>query len=69
MAIKKFDKCYAKAADDEPIWVTRAQDLTGPAHVVDWIARNIETAPKKKLIEALELAIQMREWPKRKVAD
>jgi hypothetical protein len=46
-----------------------AQDYTAPATIAFWILQNIETAPPAKLREALEDALNMRDFPKRKRAD
>lgn len=51
--------CYDKAKDDEPVFVLRAQDLTSPAVICEWIKLNIETAPHDKLRQALESALEM----------
>lgn len=48
--------CYRKAGEDEELFVLRAQDQTMPYIIVEWIKANIQTAPRQKLIEALECA-------------
>lgn len=58
-----------RAEHDEPIFVLRAQDKSAPKTIALWIAANIETAPDHKLIEAMRIAIEMRQWNKRKNAD
>ncbi len=68
MAYKHNDTCLQKAADDEPIFVLRAQDLSAPDVVDYWIARNPQISPEKRN-EAVALACAMREWKNRKVAD
>ncbi len=45
------------------------QDRTAPATIVDWIGRNIETAPEDKLRDALERALTFRRFNSRKYAD
>lgn len=70
MATKRAGcSCYENADQDEPLFVLRAQDVTAPRTVAQWILENIEHAPREKLHEALECAIAMRSWPKRKQAD
>lgn len=68
MAYKSTCKTLAKVAEDEPIFVLRAQDLTAPDTIMAWIAKNPEL-PKDKLAEALRCAQAMRQWPKRKMPD
>jgi hypothetical protein len=45
------------------------QDITAPATICEWITRNIETASDAKLRDALESALEMRKFEKRKAAD
>lgn len=67
--------CLAKAADDEPIFVLRAQDTTAPNAVRAWVSGVIDQHrplpgavlaydPKlnAKLKEALNLADRMEAW-------
>ena len=62
--------CIAKAADDEPVFVLRAQDITAPAVVRTWceFAVLAGCAPEK-IREARALALQMEQWPNRKMPD
>ncbi|HET6207810.1 MAG TPA: hypothetical protein VFD98_13435 [Terracidiphilus sp.] len=69
MATKHTDTCIQKAADDEPLFVLRAQDQSSPSVVMFWIACNFPNAPEDKLREAFDLALSMRKWPNRKAAD
>jgi hypothetical protein len=69
MATKHTDSCIRKAADDEPLFVLRAQDQSSPSVVMYWISCNFLNAPEDKLREAFELAISMRKWPIQKAAD
>lgn len=55
---------YDKAAPDEPLFVLRAQDLSSPQVVLEWIRLNIETAPHSKLREAFECALKMSTYGK-----
>jgi hypothetical protein len=66
MSTKHTDTCLQKAADDEPIFVLRAQDQTAPGIVRAW-ARLAETlhAPAAKVREAHALADRMLEWQER----
>ena len=75
----KFD-CYAKAADDEPIFVLRASDPRAPDAVRHWadhyiiqkqIANSVGNGPEpltnsqqEKYAEALACADAMEEWRK-----
>lgn len=56
--------CYDKAKPDEPVFVLRAQDLTSPTVICEWIKLNIETAPHDKLRQALESALEMGSYGK-----
>ena len=70
MATKSTDTCLQKAADDEPIFVLRAQDMLAPDLVRDWATRARATGcPSYKCDEALALADRMEAWPKRKYPD
>jgi hypothetical protein len=70
MATKSTDTCLQKAAEDEPIFVLRAQDRLAPTIVRDWatLARDHGCAPAK-VQEAFRLADQMEQWPTRKYPD
>lgn len=70
MATKHTDRCLLKAADDEPIFVLRAQDKLAPEIVRAWawVAKN-NGLPLEKYQEAVELAEQMERWPTRKYPD
>lgn len=71
MATKLTDSCLMKAADDEPIFVLRAQDLLASQLVRDWAQRAAmfigNDAPKVR--EAWALADAMDQWPTRKYPD
>ena len=45
------------------------QDASSPVVIVEWIKQNVMTAPAAKLRKALDAAIEMREYPRRKLAD
>ena len=61
--------CFAKAEDDEMLFVLRAQDKTAPLVILDWIKMNFENCPASKLREAFECALEMKNYHKRKSAD
>lgn len=69
MGFKRTDSCLKKTPDNEPIFVLRAQDESSPKVILHWMAKNFETLSIDKLREALETAIAMKAWPKRKTAD
>lgn len=58
-----------KANDEEMLFILRAQDVTSPTIIAEWIKQNIITAPPGKLHEALDCALVMREHPNRGLAD
>lgn len=62
--------CLAKAADDEPLFILRAQDRTAPILVRQWAKMLRERDPKNpKIKEAEALADSMVRWPTRKLPD
>lgn len=62
--------CLGKAADDEPVFVLRAQDDLAADLVDQWATRaSLLGCPHDKVREARELAQSMREWPTRKNPD
>lgn len=73
MAIKSEELksgCIAKAADDEPVFVLRAQDKLAPALVRAWASLAHEHGcDVVKCQEAVELAEDMEDWPTRKFPD
>lgn len=70
MATKHTDTCLIKAADDEPIFVLRAQDMLAPESVREWANRALKCGlPHAKYEEALALAAKMEQWPNRKMPD
>lgn len=62
--------CLGKAADDEPIFIIRAQDIVAAETVEFWAwkAQNYGT-PRVKIGGALKLATEMRAWPNQKIPD
>jgi hypothetical protein len=69
MATKHTSPCLKKAGDDETIFVLRAQDVTSPIIVLEWIKANFETCPNDKLMKAFESALSMKDFKGRKSAD
>jgi hypothetical protein len=68
MAQKKG--CLGKAADDEPIFILRAQDMLAADLVDQWAIRAKSWGcPEPKVQEAKELANRMRRWAPRKYPD
>jgi hypothetical protein len=65
MATKHNDKCLKNAADDEPIFVLRAQDNMAPDTVRVW-ARTAQTrgVNPRKVKEAFDIADKMEKWAK-----
>lgn len=63
MGYKGTDTCLFKAADDEPIFVLRAADLTAPTIVRAWAREaRLAGAPQNKVQEAMHWAEVMEEW-------
>jgi hypothetical protein len=62
--------CLGKAADDEPVFILRAQDMLAPALVEQW-ANDAERhgCSADKVSEARALARLMRRWPTSKYPD
>lgn len=58
-----------KAADDEPVFILRAQDMHAPELVEAWanLAEGTRCSPEK-VAEARALARMMRDWPNRKLS-
>lgn len=59
-----------KAADDEPVFILRGQDMIA-ADAVDWWANHASLlgAHPDKVREARDIAEEMRAWPKQKLPD
>lgn len=70
MAYKSTCKTLAKVADDEPIFVLRAQDELAPQVISFWasLAYN-KGVNHKKVMEADHCATKMKEWKNRKLPD
>lgn len=73
--LAKGEGCLAKAADDEPVFILRAQDAFAPLAIVDW-ANNLRAVAsvkqdkvlakkyEDKALGALEVSAQMVIWQK-----
>ncbi len=68
MAFKNSCPTLAKVADNEPIFVLRAQDRSAPLAILYWMHLNPDL-PQEKRREAFQCAEQMFNWPKRKSPD
>jgi hypothetical protein len=70
MATKHTSSALAKAADNEPIFVLRANDELAEQVVRHWAARAaVAGVPGAKVKEALDVADAMRAWPAKKLPD
>lgn len=65
--------CLGKAADDEPVFILRAQDKLAPEIIREWAKKlylaDPTSATVKKRDEARALADAMEAWPNRKIPD
>lgn len=62
--------CYEKAMSrGQKTFTLVEQDMSSPFVIIEWIKCNIMTCPAQKLRDALESAIAMRDFPKRKLSD
>ena len=71
MGFKNDDRCLDKVADDEPIFVLRAQDKCAPQVVRYWasLATGYGNPSSDKIIEAHNVAEMMEKWTPRKWPD
>jgi len=61
--IQNPNSCLNKAADDEPVFVLRAQDKLSPMIVRTWaFEAELRGTPKAKTEEALAQANAMESW-------
>lgn len=60
---------FAKAGDDEMLFVLRAQDKTAPLVILEWMKINFFTCPPSKLREAFDCLMEMRSHEGTKVPD
>lgn len=69
-AALRGEGCLGKAADDEPVFILRAQDIHAPDLVEKWaIWASVGDCPNDKVNEANAIAEAMRAWPNRKRPD
>jgi hypothetical protein len=62
--------CFTKAKSrGQTTFTLVEQDMSSPKVIAQWIYENIMTCPAEKLHAALDSAIEMRVYPKRKIAD
>jgi hypothetical protein len=65
-----YDEHATPIAEDEPVFLLRAQDMTAAPTVEHWAALNIDLVGSEELIRtAREHAALMRAWPVQKKAD
>ena len=69
MAFKSTCKTLAKVADDEPIFVLRAQDRLAADTVAHWAWLAKGVVSREKYDEAMRCAEAMRTWKDRKLPD
>lgn len=65
-------QCFAKArAKGEPTFTLRAQDVSAPGLIFEWVRRNMATCTPEKIADALQIYHAMLKWPadKKKAAD
>ncbi len=68
--VSNANSCLSKAADNEPLFVLRAQDKLAPIVVRIWaILAEQHGTDLEKVHEAKRLAFEMEQWPKRKYPD
>lgn len=64
------DSCLDKLHPGEPFFVLRAQDRLAPSLVELWVELATRHGlSEAKQNEALDTAVQMRDWPSRKFPD
>ena len=64
------DNCLANAADDEPLFVLRAQDLVAPDTIRQWaLLAQLQGTPRDKIEGAIKEAQEMENWEHRKRPD
>lgn len=63
------NSCLNKAADEEYIFVLRAQDMTAPMLVKAWLGWNHATLSPEKIAHAEACIAAMEAWPHRKLPD
>ena len=61
--------CLGKADDNEMLFILRAQDVTSPMVVLEWLKINFLNLPEEKAREAFECALEMRKHKNTKSPD
>jgi hypothetical protein len=66
-ALARGEGCLGEAADDEPLFVLRADDPCAPSVVRVWcdLAQRLALHEPDKIAEARRLAAQMEDWQRR----
>lgn len=69
--LARGEGCLGKAADNEPVFILRAQDKTAANLVRQWaeFASGRLGYNHPKVVEAYEVAVEMDRWPNRKYPD
>jgi hypothetical protein len=68
--LEKVSGCFSKAADNEPLFVLRAQDKLAPVIVRIWAELAAANGVGlEKVHEAKRLAYEMEQWPARRLPD
>jgi hypothetical protein len=68
MAHKNTCPTLKKVTDAEPIFVLRAQDITSPQLILEWLKLNPQISAERRR-EAFDCIDEMHAWPKKKSAD
>lgn len=63
---KEHNQTLAKVHTDEPIFVLRAQDVSAPRVIMQWIEMNLDIVSEDKLKEAYQTALAMRRYTVRR---
>jgi len=62
--------CLGKAADDEPVFILRGQDILASRLVQMWANEaRLRGCPEEKVEEALALSAAMKAWRPQKLPD
>lgn len=69
MSTKNTSPVLANCADDEPIFVLRAQDIHAPATLRWWLYFNEGFISQEKQFEVESIIEAMEQWPNRKQPD
>lgn len=62
MGFKNTDRCLAKVADDEPIFVLRAQDRTSIHTIQKWMEGARETLTPEHVTEVRNCIDEFAHW-------